>query len=83
LRYQRGLHAPQPVKGHARSKMMGIMFQYTQEQQPQWCRKDDSRRAAQTTQSWLAKLGVVDRLSLDDRFCCAEVMHSEGRQPGH
>jgi len=39
--------------------------------------------AAQTTQSWLAKLGVVDRLSLDDRFWCAEVMHSEGRQPGH
>ena len=37
--------------------------------------------AAETTNSWLAKLGVVDQLSVDDRFWCAQAMHAEGRQP--
>jgi len=38
--------------------------------------------AAATTRSWLAKLGVVDSLALDDRFWCAQAMRAEGRRPG-
>jgi hypothetical protein len=38
--------------------------------------------AATTRASWLAKLGVVNRLSVDDRFWCAQAMAAEGRRPG-
>jgi len=38
--------------------------------------------AAQTTRSWLAKLGAVDQLSVDDRFWCNQAMRAEGQIPG-